>query len=253
MRPPSPRPLVLALCALTFAAACRRDPAVSIRVAIAPEAAPAFEALGVEFLRAGAVGVTWHPGDPEAQSRQMLESATGPYDVYVSLDPGAVGHLVSAGRCEDLSRSFTGFATLVVVTSPSAPRLDEVRLIADPRYRRIAVIASERSPFRRATLQVLDSLGLQEQLAPRLVPVATARQAIDLVRGGGAEAAFVPRMMITEGDSLAVPTELHRAVEQVGVVCARDPARRDAAARFLQYARAGEGRGLLEAYGFVFP
>jgi len=39
----------------------------------------------------------------------------------------------------------------------------------------------------------------------------------------------------------------------VGVVCARDPARRDAAARFLQYASVGEGRALLEAYGFVFP
>jgi molybdenum ABC transporter molybdate-binding protein len=251
MRLASPLPLVIALCAL--AAGCRREPSISIRVAIAPEAAPAFEVLGTEFLRTGAVGVTWHPGDPDAQSRQMLESATGPYDVYVSLESGTVGSLVSAGRCDDLSRTFAGFATLVVITSPAAPRLDEVRAIADPRYRRIAVLGSERNPFNRATFQVLASLGLREQLAPRLVRVDTARQAIDLVRGGGAEAAFVPRMMITEGDSLAVPIELHRAIEQVGVVCARDPARRDAAARFLQYARAGDGRGLLEAYGFLFP
>lgn len=250
----SPRPLAPTLCALALCAlACRRDPSVSIRVAIAPEVTPAFEALGVEFLRSGAVGVTWHPGDPEAQARQMRESATGPYDVYVSLDPGTVGGLVSSGRCEDLSRTFAGFATLVVITSPSAPRLEDVRDVAAPPYRRVAVIASEHNPFGRATLQVFASLGLQEAIAPRLVRVEGARQAIDLVRGGGAEAAFVPRMMITEGDSLAVPPELHRAIEQVGVVCARDPARRDAAARFLQYARAGEGRGLLEAYGFVFP
>ena len=110
-----------------------------------------------------------------------------------------------------------------------------------------------RSPFRRAALQVLESLGVQEALSPRLVPVATARQAVALVRSDRAEAAFVPRMLITEGDSLAVPTELHRAIEHVGVVCARDPARREAAGRLLQFARAGSGRGLLEAYGFVFP
>jgi molybdenum ABC transporter molybdate-binding protein len=251
MRPATPRLLVLALCALV--GACRRDPSVSIRVAIAPEVTPAFESLGVEFLRSGSVGVTWHPGDPETQARQMRESATGPYDVYVSLDSAAVGGLVAAGRCEDLSRTFAGFATLVVVTAPSAPRLDDVRGLADPRYRRIAVLASERNPFGRATQQVLASLGLQDGLAPRLTRVESARQLVDLVRAGGVEAAFVPRMMITEGDSLAVPPELHQSIEQVGVVCARDPARRDAAARFLQYARAGEGRALLEAYGFVFP
>lgn len=251
MRPPSLHAAAIALCALVTA--CHREPAVTLRVALAPEAAPAFEALGAALRQSGVMAVTWLPGDSEAQARQLLEGAASPFDAYLSFDSGAVGQLVSAGRCEDLSRSFTGFATLVVITAPSAPRLDEVRRIADPRYRRIAVLADARNPFRRATLQVLESLGEQDALAPRLVSVATARQALELVRGDRAEAAFLPRMVITEGDSLAVPIELHRAIEHVGVVCARDPARREAAERFLQFARGGDGRGLLEAYGFVFP
>jgi molybdenum ABC transporter molybdate-binding protein len=253
MRSP-PRPsLALAAVAIAFVFACRREPSLTLRVAIAPETSSAFATVGMEFSRADSVGITLYPGDTEIQTRQMLENSTGPYDVYVSFDAGAVGHLVSTGRCEDLSRTFVGFATLVVITSRRVPRLEELRHIVDPHYQHIAVLSAERSPFHRATFQVFASLGLHERLMPRLVQVPTAQRAIELVRNGDVEAAFVPRMSITEGDSLAVPTDLHRSIEQVGVVCVRDPARREAAVRFLQYAHAGDGRALLEAYGFLFP
>jgi hypothetical protein len=51
MRPTTPRPLALALCALVCA--CRRDPAVSIRVAIA-QVAPHRVARHPNFSRNGA-------------------------------------------------------------------------------------------------------------------------------------------------------------------------------------------------------
>lgn len=254
-RPPAARPrpgvTVIALCAMI--AACRRDPTLTLRVAIAPEVTPAFNALGPEFTHAESVGVAWAPADTDAHLRQMQESSSAAYDVFVSVDPAPIGRLISLRRCEDASRTFLGFATLVVVTSAAVPRVDSLRDLLDERYARITMLSPERSAFGRAALQSLDGLGLQERLSARLVPVDSARAALEQVRTNAAQAALVPRMTVTEGDSLAIAPDLHRPIEQVGVVCARDPARRDAATRLLQYAREGEGKRLLEAFGFLFP
>ncbi len=250
-RTPPHRLAALALAALV--AACRREPSVTLRVAVSSDLAPAFEALGGEFTRSESVGVSYSFAPTEALSRQMQEGAASRFDVLVTTDVAHVGRLVSLHRCEDLSRTFAGFATLVVVTAPSAPRADAVQNLTDPRYARVAVMHPERTSFGRATVQVLTSLGIYDALSPRLVFTDSARQTLDELRRGVAQAAIVPRVAVTEGDSLAIPTDLYRPIEQVAVTCTRDRARRDASTRFLQYMREGEGKAVLEAYGFMFP
>lgn len=243
----------LALLALGAVAACRREPTLTLRVAVAADLAPAFEALGAEFTQSESVGVAYTFASSESLSQQMQEGAAPRFDVLVTPDSSQVGRLVSLRRCEDLSRTFAGFATLVIVTAPNAPRADAVQSLSDLRYGRIAIMNPDASPFGRASVQVLNSIGLYQTVASRLVFVDTARQGLDMLRANAAQAAIVPRVAITEGDSLAIPSDLYRPIEQVGVTCARDPGRREASARFLQYLHEGEGKALLEAYGYAFP
>jgi molybdate transport system substrate-binding protein len=243
----------LALVALGAVAACRREPSLTLRVAVAADLAPAFEALGAEFTHNESVGVAYTFASSESLSQQMQEGASARFDVLVTPDTSQVGRLVSLRRCEDLSRTFAGFATLVMVTAPGAPRADAVQSLSDLRYGRIAVMNPDASPFGRAAMQVLNSLGLYQTVASRLVFTDTARQSLEMLRANTAQAAIVPRVAVTAGDSLAIPSDLYRPVEQVGVMCARDPARREASTRFLQYLHEGEGKALLEAYGYAFP
>lgn len=255
LRPRAVRPLsrITAITLCILLSACRREPTLTLRVAITPEVTPAFNTLGTEFARAESFGVTWASADTDTHLRQMQESSNATYDAFVSVDPAPIGRLISLRRCEDGSRAFVGFATLVAVTSAAVPRIDSLRDLLDERYARIAVLAPEHSAFGRAALQSLDGLGLQERLAARIVTVDSARVALERVRANAVQAALVPRMAVTEGDSLAIAPDLHRPIEQVGVVCTHDAARREAATRLLQYAREGEGKRLLEAYGFLFP
>ncbi len=245
----------LALLALAASAvpACRREPTVTLRVAAGSDLSPAFEALGGEFTRSESVGIAWEFGTSAALASQLAESSPSRYDVFVTTDTSQVGRLVSLGRCEDLSRTFAGFATLVLVTAPSAPRVDAVQSIADARFTRIALMHPEHGPFGRAAMQVLTSLGIYDAVASRLVFEDSARAVLDRVRAGTVQAAIVPRGIVTEGDSLAIPADLYRAIEQVAVSCTRDAVRHEAAARLLQYLHEGEGKALLEGYGFVFP
>ncbi len=245
----------LALLALVPAAlpACRREPTVTLRVAVGADLSPAFEALGGEFTRSEAVTITWEFGPTAALASQLAESSPSRFDVFVTTDTSQVGRLVSLGRCEDLSRTFAGFATLVLVTAPGAPRVDAVQSVADARFTRIALMHPEHSPFGRASVQVLSSLGICDSIARRLTFEDSARAVLERVRSGAAQAAIVPRGIVTEGDSLAIPADLYRPIEQVAVSCTRDAARREAATRLLQYLHEGEGKALLEGYGFVFP
>lgn len=242
-----------ALALVVFATACRRPPDVTLRVAIASDLSPAFEALREGFTTESNVGLAYRFAPSDALLQEMQQGTSTPFDVLVTADAAHVGRLVSVGRCEELSRAFAGMASLVIVTSPRAPRIDAVASLADARYAHVAVMNPERSPFGRAAMQVITGLDVYEPLRNRLVYVDTARRALEQVRSGEVDAAIVPRVIVTEGDSLAVPADLYRPVEQVGVACTREAKRREAAGRFLRYLQEGAGRARLEAYGFVFP
>jgi molybdate transport system substrate-binding protein len=247
------RSLMVRLVALALLAlGCRREPAITLRVAVSADLAPAFEALGGEFTRSDAVGVTYDFSAPATVAAQITEGNAPRFDVFITTDTSYVGRLVSIGRCEDISRTFAGFATLVLVTAPSISRIDAVQNIAEARFARIAILHPERNAFGRASMQVFNSLGLYETLSPRLVYEDTARAVLDRVRSGSVQAALVPRAIVTEGDSLAIPVDLYRPIEQVAVSCTRDSLRREAATRMLQYLHEGEGKALLESYGFEF-
>ncbi len=248
-RAPMTRLAIAALVAL----GCRREPSVTLRVAVGSDLVPAFEALGSEFTRDEGVGVAYEFGASNVLAAQIAEGTASRFDVFVTAETSQVGHLVSVGRCEDLSRTFAGFTTLVLVTSRNAPRADAVQNLSDPRYARIAIMHPERSPYGRAAVQVLNSLGIYDAIASRIMLEDSARTALDRVRTGTVQAAIVPRAVVTEGDSLAIPDDLYRPIEQVAVACTRDAARREAATRLLQYLREGDGKALLTSYGFQFP
>lgn len=226
---------------------------MSLRVAASHDLAPALEAFAGELHNDHSLRVQFSFGLNDVLARRVQEGVTSPFDVFVSPEGSYVGRLVSVSRCEDVTRSFMGFVTLVVVTAPGLQRLESVADLRNTRYARIAVVDPNRSSFGRAARQSIASLNMERDLLPRFVVANSARDALDQVRRGAVHAAIVPRAIVTDGDCLAVPQDLHRPIEQVGVVCTRDPSRREAALRMLQYAREGSGKELLEAYGVMFP
>ncbi len=243
-------PLAIAA-TLAYLGACRRE-AATLRIVVAPESLAAMESTTDALARAESIQAAWVSLTPQASSRTLSDGPDAP-DVVVSTDVSVLGRLSSTRRCDEASRTFLGFASLVVITSPDAPRVDAVRDLAGPRFARIGVLDPDVTPSGRATAQVLESLGLTPLMRPRLTRFDAALEAVARVRRGDLDAAIVPRAAVSEGDSLEVPGDLHQPIEQAAIICARSPSRRDAATRALRFLSDGEGRRTLEAWGYSFP
>jgi molybdenum ABC transporter molybdate-binding protein len=236
----------------TTLSGCDRAPSAVVHVAISDNMAPAFRSLTDVIAHTESLAVTYNTDTADMQFARMTSSLTGP-DVFISSNPSLIARLTGTSRCVDSTRSFLGFGSLVLVTSDGVRRAETVQDLSDPRYARVAMADPEQDSFGRAAMQVLNSLAIVQTVGPRIVRTGTSIEALAMVRSRSVQAAIVPRMIVVDGDSLAISTDLHQPVEHVGIVCAKDPAQRNAALRFLQYVREGAGKSALEAYGLVFP
>jgi molybdenum ABC transporter molybdate-binding protein len=236
----------------TTLSGCDRAPSATVSVAINDNLAPAFRGLTDSIAHTESLAVTYNTDTADMQFARMIASPTGP-DVFISSNASLIARLTGTNRCVDSSRSFLGFGALVLVTSDGVRRAETVQDLSDLLYARVAVANPEQDPFGRAAMQVLNSLAIMQTVGPRIVRTSSSVEALAMVRARSVQAAIVPRMIVGDGDSLAISSDLHQPIEHLGVVCAKDPAQRNAAIRFLHYVREGAGKSALEAYGLVFP
>ena len=177
------------------------------------------------------------------------------FDLFFASDAGAPATLVHRGLAVAGSR--TRFARgVLVLWSPTAGRdlrgPDALHHLGD---HRLAIADPALSPYGEAAIQTLQSLGLEQRLRPRLARAASAAAAMQLVRSGRAELAFVALAQVRalpeakRGSLWIVPEPLHRPIvhEAVMLTASRDTA---AARAFLMFATRRPGRAILARYGF---
>ena len=95
-------------------------------------------------------------------------------------------------------------------------------------------------------------------MQPKLVFGENVAQALQFAETGAADAAIVARSLVSapavqnRGRWLDIPAEAHPRLEQRGVVLenASDP---QAARAFRDFILGGDGRAILEQYGFLLP
>jgi molybdate transport system substrate-binding protein len=178
-----------------------------------------------------------------------------PADLYLSADRSFVdrlevrGHLVPGTR-----RDYAvGPVTLLVADGRAVPgRLQE---LTHPAYQVIALANPEHAPHGRAAREAMERAGIWDPLAPRLVFAENVAQAAQFVRTGNADAGFVALGLLREEEGsrhLPLDPDLHGPLVQAGAVVrgSRDAV---AAAAFLEWMTAPEGREILSRFGFLPP
>jgi molybdate transport system substrate-binding protein len=247
----------LSLALLSAAAGCGerqgREGGEEIVVAAAANLTEAFGEVGRRFTARTGVRVTYSFGATADLSKQIEGGA--PFDVFASADVVRVDELVRKGLILGETRAVYARGRLVLWIPPGG-RAQVTRLedLAGAGVTRVAVAKPDAAPYGRAAVESLRALNLWEAVEPKVVYSQSVAQAKQFAASGNADAAFLPRSLVKEGEGTAVEVEerLHAPIDQaLGVV--RASGRQDAAKKFVEFVLGEEGKAVLKSFGYDAP
>jgi molybdate transport system substrate-binding protein len=190
---------------------------------------------------------------------QQIENGA-PFDLYLSADLGYPRALVESGMAaeDDLFPYAVGRLVLWVPDGSPVDPEDGLRILTDPRVRRVSIANPEHAPYGEAAVAAMRAEGVYDEVRPRLVLGENVAQAAEFVQSGNADAGIVALSLALadpvrdEGRWQELPLELYPRLDQGGVVLAG--ARDVDAARTVRDALLGQaGVEILARYGFSLP
>jgi molybdate transport system substrate-binding protein len=226
--------------------------AAEILVSAAASLTNAFRDIGKRFEAA-------HPGDTVvfnfAASDVLLAQIDkgAPVDVFASADEETMDRAERNHRLASKTRRDFASNRLVVVVPRVAAAMASVDALKDDRVKRIAIGSPETVPAGRYARDALQRAGAWDALRPKLVLAQNVRQVLDYVARGEVEAGFVYNtdafIMPDRVEVTATPREARQVRYPIAAVAgSRQP---QLAADFVAFVAGGEGRAILEKYGFL--
>ncbi len=106
-----------------------------------------------------------------------------------------------------------------------------------------------------AARQALQHAGVWDRVQPKVVYGENVQQTLQFAQSGNADVAIVALSlaMVTSGNAVAVPPELHDRIDQALVACKNGKAGTDAGRKFIAFVESPQGRDIMRRYGFLLP
>jgi len=246
----------LALCAAVLSAAgCHRPPAAprTLSIAAAADLKFAMDEVTAEFHRA----------HPDWELRPSFGSSGNfyaqihngaPFDAFLSADVDYPRRLLAEGIGQPDSLFVYGVGRIVVWV-PAASALDPATALGSPAVKHLAIANPQHAPYGRAAEAALRTLGLYDQVKPKLVLGEDISQTFEFAESGAADAGIVALSLALapaardKGRYWEVPLEDYPRIEQAGLIL-KDSAGARALRAFLT---SDDGRAALKRYGFYLP
>jgi len=248
-----------ALAAVLVLAGCGSDEGASdssgeLLVAAAASMQQAFDEVGPLFERETGAKVTFSYGATVALAEQI--EAGLPADLFVAADIDHVDGLREKGLLIDDTQQVYARGRLALASSTKAGvTASGLEDLLRPEVEKVAIADPEVAPYGRAAEEALTSVGLWDDVKPKLVYGQNVNAATEYVRSGNAEAGLVALSLViheTAVTYVTVDESLHQPIEQALAVV-KDTKNEELARRFVAFVRGPEGRAVLEKYGFVVP
>ena len=181
-----------------------------------------------------------------------------PYDVFFSADVDYPKQLEAAGLTEPGTLYEYAIGRLVLWAPVNSP-LDVnkgMKIIADPRVKKIAIANPQHAPYGRAAVAAMRSAGVYAQAEPKLVLGENISQTAQFAQTGNVDVALIALSLAMsptmQGKYWEVPAQSYPAIRQAAVVI-KSSREKDAAKKFLEYVKSAEARDILKKYGFDRP
>lgn len=185
---------------------------------------------------------------------QIREGA--PFDILLSADASTPERLQAEGLGVAGSR-FTYAVGRLSLWSRDADRdlADARAALTDPETLFIAIANPELAPYGVAAREAMRSLGVWDEVQPKIVMGQNVGQAFSLVDSGAAQLGFVATSAVegpgTEprGARLDIPQALFAPIRQDAILL-RPGEDNPAAAAFMEYLKGDRARGIVRAFGY---
>lgn len=223
-----------------------------IVVAAASNLSDAFGEVGRRFTARAGGRVTFSFGATADLARQIEQGA--PFDVFAAGDVRHPAALAARGLLEEGPPAVYARGRLVLWVPRAGTMVARVEDLAGAGVARVAVAKPDVAPYGEAAVEALRALGVWAGVEPKVVYAQNVSQAKQFAATGNADAAFLPRSLVTEGEGRIVEVDgrLHRPIDQaVGVV--RASRKKEAARRFVEFLLGDEGRAVLRSFGYSPP
>ena len=244
----------VALAALALLGACGgftgAEPAPKLIVAAASSLQPLFQELGERFQKESGADVTFSFGATGTLTHQIEQGA--PVDVFAAADPSFMDRLERQGLIAPGTYRTYALGQLALVANRKAgPAVRSLEMLLEPKVRYVAMANPEVAPYGAAARETLHSAGLWTRLQAKLVYGENARQALQFVETGNAEAGLVARSLADAEDVVVTPVdpELHAPIVQT-IAVIRGSAQPELAQRFVDLVTGPVGAAALGRHGY---
>lgn len=189
-----------------------------------------------------------------AELAQQIENGA-PFDLFAAADTEHVDALVSSGKVRSDTRAVYALGQLAVwIPGSDQSGVRELKDLAGPKVRFIAIAQPELAPYGKAAMEVLKAAGLWAAVQPKIVYANNISLAKQLAASGNAEAAFTAYSLLLhdKGTVLKIDPNLYHPIEQALAIVTTSPGIEDAKA-FRSFLLGPEGRAILSHNGYLVP
>lgn len=182
-----------------------------------------------------------------------------PYDLFFSADISYPENLRKSGAAISKPTPYAvGRMTIWVTRNSGLDVRKGLKILLDPKVRKIAMANPEHAPYGRIAEEVLKNNRLYEKVKGKLVLGENIQQTAQFVQTGAADAGMIAYslalapVLSSEGSYYLVPANLHKPIVQ-GYVLLKPAAGNATAARFEKFIGSAAARKIFKRYGFTLP
>jgi molybdate transport system substrate-binding protein len=247
---------LLSLSLLTLACCAKKtdeNGSEEITVAAAANLTDAFGEIGRRFTARTGIRVVNSFGATANLTRQVENGA--PFDVFASADLSHVDELAGKGLLTEGTRVVYARGRLVLWLPPGRDtRVSRVEDLAGDGVTKVVIAKPDIAPYGQAAVESLRALNVWQKVEPKVVYAESVAEARQFASSGNADAAFIPRALVKEGEGRAIDVDesLHAPIDQAMAVV-RASKKQDAARRFVEFVTGEEGQSVLKSFGYSAP
>lgn len=188
------------------------------------------------------------------QLAQQIERGA-PVDLFAAANKKFVEDLDKKGLVLSDTKALYGVGRITLWQKQgSALEIRDIKDLTKPAIKRVAIANPDHAPYGVAARESLQSVGIWEELQPKLVFGENIKQTQQYAETGNVEVAIAALSISVNkpGKWTLIPSELHKPLEQMLAVPKSAP-HPEVAKQFAAFINGEKGRPLMQKYGFVLP
>lgn len=250
------RVLHIAAASVSLLLGCGTARADDVSVAVAANFTGAVRELAARFEQRTGHRAQVSIGSTGKLYAQIRHGA--PFEVFLAADDETPAKLIAESAAVGDSRFTYAVGRLVLWSASPDVVDDQGAVLKTGSFRHLAIANPKLAPYGVAAVQAMRSLGVQEQLAPRLVKAESISQAYQYVVSGNAELGFIALSQVMQqgrlsaGSGWIVPESLHTPLRQDAVLLNAGRGK-PAALAWLEWLKSDEAAAIIRAHGYTLP